>query len=74
MENPRTNEKVIRLVSTALNCPVTLESSRTGSPGWDSLKHIEIVFLLEDEFGVKFTEAQIASFNSVGDLVRAVGP
>jgi acyl carrier protein len=35
--------------------------SRASEAGWDSLKHIELVFLLEDHFGVRFAEQEIAA-------------
>ncbi|WP_432572230.1 acyl carrier protein [Kineococcus sp. SYSU DK005] len=39
-------------------------------PGWDSLAHINIMFSLESEFGVRFTDAQLTSFADVGELRR----
>ncbi|WP_432502973.1 acyl carrier protein [Kineococcus arenarius] len=39
-------------------------------PGWDSLAHINIMFSLESEFGVQFTDAQLTSFADVGELRR----
>ncbi|NAZ85111.1 acyl carrier protein [Kineococcus indalonis] len=46
-------------------------------PGWDSLAHINIMFSLESEFGVQFTDAQLTSFADVGELrgflARAAG-
>lgn len=38
--------------------------------GWDSLAHINIMFLLESEFGVHFTDEQLNGFRTVGDLRR----
>lgn len=31
---------------------------------WDSLKHLEIVFSVEDAFSVEFGEEELAGFNS----------
>ena len=45
---------------------------RESEPGWDSLKHVELVFLLEDYFNVRFTEADMAELNDASSIVRAL--
>ncbi len=37
---------------------------------WDSLAHIEIAFLLEERFGVRFTEEEIAHMGSEADIAE----
>lgn len=39
-------------------------------PGWDSLAHINVMYSLEAEFGVQFTDEQLTSFQDVGELRR----
>ncbi|WP_337062067.1 acyl carrier protein [Kineococcus sp. G2] len=39
-------------------------------PGWDSLAHINIMYSLEAEFGVQFSDEQLSSFQDVGELRR----
>ena len=39
---------------------------------WDSLSHIRLVVSLEKHFGIRFTTAEIESFENVGALVRGV--
>jgi acyl carrier protein len=46
--------------------------SRTDEPRWDSLKHVEIVFALEDAFDVRFDEDELATLDSAQALVAAV--
>ena len=41
-------------------------------PAWDSLRHVEIIFSIEGEFGVRFQEAELAELNSLNALVDAV--
>jgi len=36
---------------------------------WDSLSHIRLVVAVERKFGVKFSNAEIESLKTVGDLV-----
>lgn len=45
---------------------------RGEDPGWNSLKHIEIVFQIEEEFEVQFEEAEIAELFDVKSIVAAV--
>lgn len=48
------------------------EIIREHTPEWDSLRHMELVFLLEDTFGVQFTEAELRDLTSLSTIVDAV--
>ncbi len=50
-----------RLLSYILHRPIGAHEnpSRATEPDWDSLKHIELMFLLEDHFGVRFSSAEM---------------
>ncbi len=37
-------------------------------PGWDSLVTVNLMFALEDQYGVRFTGNQIFEFGTVGEL------
>ena len=37
-------------------------------PGWDSLKHVEILAAVEQEYGVRFRAVEILRLKSIGDL------
>jgi acyl carrier protein len=39
---------------------------------WDSLSHINLITGIEEEFGVKFTTAEVASLKCVQDLAVLV--
>jgi acyl carrier protein len=45
---------------------------RQSEARWDSLKHIEIIFMLEDCFEIEFPAEEIAMLNSLDALVKAV--
>ena len=47
--------------------------TREGEPRWDSLRHVELIFSIEDEFGLTFDEADLAELNNLDSLVEAVG-
>ncbi len=42
----------------------------TDVPGWDSFNHINLIINIEEEFGVKFTNDEVAKMQNVGDLKR----
>ncbi|MEN3748103.1 acyl carrier protein [Sphingomonas sp. HF-S3] len=39
---------------------------------WDSLSHISFVVAVEKRFGVRFTSAEIADLQTVGELVDKI--
>lgn len=46
--------------------------SRSSVPGWDSLRHVELMLSLEDVFGVRFETAEMGSLESLGAITDAV--
>lgn len=40
--------------------------------GWDSLVHLQLIAMLEDEFSVKFTLGEINSFKNVGEMSEGI--
>jgi acyl carrier protein len=50
--------------------PATLsdESNAQNTPKWDSLRHIEVVFAIENAFHVRFTMPEIAGLRKLGDI------
>ena len=49
---------------------VTADFSYSDTDRWDSLKHMEIVTALEQNFSVTFTADEIVTMVSVEDIVR----
>ena len=45
---------------------------RTAEPRWDSLKHLELVFALEDLFEIRLDPAEMAGLDSLEHIVAAV--
>ena len=39
---------------------------------WDSLTHIQLISICEEEFGIKFSTAEILHLANVGDLVKVI--
>lgn len=68
-------EKVFHIVSQVFGVQIN-ELSEDSSPEtiqtWDSLKHMNLVLALEEEFGVRFSDEKIMQMLSVGLITEAV--
>ena len=66
-------EQVISIISnvTGQTTDMLLEHE-SELRSWDSLKHIEILLLIEEEFDIWFEEEKIGELNSVKALCEAV--
>jgi acyl carrier protein len=62
------------ILSRALKRPVEdgEDVLRVNEPKWDSLKHMEILFSIEDAFDIQYDEDELASLNSLTALVSSV--
>lgn len=48
------------------------ETTATDIPGWDSLKHINIILNVETFYKIKFKGLEMMRVQSVGDLQRLI--
>ncbi len=62
---------VLSVLSAVLKCEVDDEGSRENLAQWDSLKHIEVIFAIEDELNFQFPEEMLPDLNSVESIVDA---
>ena len=53
--------------------PFAMELSRLDEPRWNSLKHMEFLVGLEQEFGLRFDGADATDMTSIGEVVERVG-
>ncbi len=67
-------EAVAELLSISLGRPVAHGESvtRDSDPKWDSLKHVQLVLLLEEHFGVQFSEEEMGTLRSSDEIVQAI--
>jgi acyl carrier protein len=72
MNRQQLETMVLATVAAVLKCEVFLDSSRKNTDQWDSLKHIEVIFTLENELGLEFSEEELAELDSVGKIVEKV--
>lgn len=61
-------EQVFREVLGDDELKLTGELSARDVESWDSLAHINLMFAIEEEFGLQFSDEQFTSFQSVGEL------
>jgi acyl carrier protein len=69
------SERFFHVLSSVLNVgreSLGPQSSRDSLEEWDSIKHMYVVLALEEEFGVQFSDDEIANLVSVSDLMRAM--
>ena len=73
MKHSETEQKVITLVSTALNVnSINLQSSQENTSEWDSLAYLSVISTLEEEFEIEITENNINNFGSVKNILNEV--
>lgn len=67
-------EKVINAITTIIDCPREdiIPDAKLQSLGIDSLKAINILFELEEEFDIEIPNEMIAEMTTVGDIVDCV--
>lgn len=65
-------EQVFREVLEDDELTLTDEMSAHDVEAWDSLAHINLMFAVEEEFGLEFSDEQFTSFQSVGELRRFI--
>jgi acyl carrier protein len=68
-------ERIRGIMALVLKRPVGAGENvtRETEPRWDSLRHVELIFSIEDEFGVMFEEDELAELTNLHALVEAVG-
>ncbi len=65
---------VVELLSITVGRPIAPSESvtRDSEPRWDSLKHVQLILLLEEHFGVQFSEAEIPALGNSDEIVDAI--
>lgn len=67
----RAMELVCRVLGTDRSS-LNASMPRDAIAQWDSLKHIQVILALEDEFSVEFTDVEIANSRSVDELADLI--
>ena len=51
---------------------ITRETNRGQVAGWDSVAQVKLVLFLEEEFGIRFSEDEVSSLQTVGDFLTSI--
>ena len=51
---------------------ISRDTSAKNIENWDSLTHVTLIVKAEKEFGVRFTSAQVAGLQNVGELIDLI--
>ena len=67
------NDRVIQIIANALKCDSSLltPETRLSEYGLDSLKVINIIFELEEEFDIEL-DSKVENVETIGDIITAV--
>jgi acyl carrier protein len=65
-------QEIFRQVFDDDGLVVTADTSRRDVADWDSVAHVKLILSLEEEFGVRFTEDEVSSLQTVGELLAAI--
>jgi len=69
------DDRLYGVLSSILNVDrdqIGPESSQQSVKEWDSVKHIYVMFALEEEFDIQFTDDELINLSSAAGLVEAV--
>ena len=70
-----TQDRVFQVISNVLNVPankLNVDSSPESIEQWESMKHINLVLAIEEEFDIQFDDEQIAELQSVKSIIAAI--
>lgn len=72
MSRDQVQSEILAILNAVLKREATADSSRKNLPQWDSLKHVEIIFAVEDAFGVQFSEEELFELDSVENIAASI--
>lgn len=72
--NNELRKQIGNILSEVLNTALPPDDNpkREEMPNWDSLKHMELILRLEEQFNVRFSIREVAGIKSLHDLVEII--
>jgi acyl carrier protein len=64
--------RVCEIAGDVLESPVTADSSPATVETWDSVRHLNLILALEEEYGLQFRPEDTDEAKSIRDLVQLV--
>ena len=65
-------ERLVREFFEDYTGPITAETSAADIEDWDSLAHVQLLVLVEQETGTRFSTAEITGLKNLGALVELI--
>jgi acyl carrier protein len=65
-------DKIISIVSKAAKLDTAVLSENSSEQLWDSLTHLEIIFLLEETFDIQLDTGDIAYMRSIDAIMEVL--
>ena len=67
-------KKILEIISSIIEKDLEdfSKTSKDYLPEWDSLNHAQIIFSIEDEFDIEFTEQQMIDICSADDILEII--
>ncbi len=65
-------EEIYQVFSNAFGREIEIgtDISRSDTPEWNSLRHMEIMFSLEEVFDTQFTEEELTNLSSINLILK----
>lgn len=68
MEKNKIEQGLVEVLTVVLGRKISPEDLHSSKLIWDSLKHIEIIFAVEERFNVQFSEKEIPQMGTCASL------
>lgn len=66
-------EKIVKIIAKVTKLDPEMLMTESNEPRqWDSMNHIEVLLLLEEEYDIRFSEEEMAELNSVDAICEIV--
>lgn len=74
MEQGEIDQIVREVFSCVLQRKIKKEEiiDRKNEPLWDSLKHVELIFMIEERFGIRFSESQMTELSGLEGIIGCI--
>ncbi len=69
------SSKIFKVISQVMGVSeeeISEESSPDTIEAWDSLNHMNLVFALEEEYGITFTDESIMQMIDVSSIIKTI--
>ena len=64
--------ELIRDLFDEYDGPIAPELTAAEVPQWDSLGHVQLMVLIEQTFGIRFSAGEVGKFRNLAELLDAI--